>query len=47
MRDEFYRRIVENDPPVDALESAYYSTALALCAEESIGSGMPVVIPGI
>ncbi len=47
LRDEFYRRIVENDPPVDALESAYYSTALAVCADESIGSGMPVVIPGV
>ncbi len=45
MRDEFYRRIVENDPAPDALESAYYSTVLAICAEESIESGMPVDIP--
>ena len=45
LRDAFYRRIVENDPPIDALESAYYSTALAICAEVSIDSGMPVDIP--
>jgi len=45
LRDEFYRRIVENDPPREAAASAYYSTALAICAEESIESGMPVAIP--
>ena len=45
MRDEFYRRIIESDPQLDALESAYYSTALAICAEESIDSGMPVSVP--
>jgi len=45
LRDEFYRRIVENDVPTEAIRSAYYSTALALCAVESIGSGSPVDIP--
>ncbi|OGV93214.1 MAG: hypothetical protein A3K19_34000 [Lentisphaerae bacterium RIFOXYB12_FULL_65_16] len=45
LRQEFYRRVVENDPPREAAESAYYSTALAACAEESIDSGMPVTIP--
>ena len=45
LRDEFYRRIVENDPPTKAAESAYYSTALALCAAESIESGLPADIP--
>lgn len=45
LRNEFYRRIMENDPPLDSVESAYYSTALAICAEESIESGMPVMIP--
>ncbi|MCX7804516.1 MAG: Gfo/Idh/MocA family oxidoreductase, partial [Planctomycetota bacterium] len=45
LREEFHRRIVERDPPMDALESAYYSTVLAICAEESIESGMPVDIP--
>ena len=45
MRDEFHRRIVESDPQLDALESAYYSTALAISAEESIDSGLPVSIP--
>jgi len=47
LRDEFHRRIVENDPPTEALHSAYYSTALALCAAESIESGMPVDIPPV
>ena len=45
LRDEFHRRIVEKDPPTEAVESAYYSTALAICAEESIDSGQPVLIP--
>lgn len=45
LRDEFYRRIVENDPPLDALESAYYSTALAIGAEQSISTGEAVNIP--
>jgi len=45
LRDEFYRRIVENDPPTEAVRSAYYSTALAICAADSIESGMPVDIP--
>jgi hypothetical protein len=45
LRDEFYRRIVENAPSEDALHSAYYSTALAACAEESIETGLPVAIP--
>ncbi len=47
LRDEFYRRIVENDPPTEVQDSAYYSTALAICAEESIESGRPVEIPGL
>ena len=45
LRDEFHRRIVENDPPLAAVESAYYSTALAICAEQSIDSGQAVTIP--
>lgn len=45
LRDEFYRRIVANTPSDDALHSAYYSTALAACAEESIETGLPVAIP--
>ncbi|NQT03506.1 MAG: hypothetical protein HQ580_15875, partial [Planctomycetes bacterium] len=45
LRNEFYRRIVENDQPTDEIDSAYYSTALAACAEDSIESGMPVDIP--
>lgn len=45
LRDEFYRCIIENVPPTDVMESAYYSTALAACAEESIESGLPVSIP--
>jgi len=45
LQREFYRRIVEHDPPVEAVESAYYSTALAICAENSIESGMAVAIP--
>jgi predicted dehydrogenase len=45
LRDEFYRRIVENKPPVEAMESAYYSTALAIRAEESIESGQALTIP--
>lgn len=45
LRAEFHRRIVENDPPWEAIESAYYSTALAVCAEDSIESGQPVDIP--
>lgn len=45
LRDEFYRRIVEHAPSEDALHSAYYSTALAACAEESIEKGLPVAIP--
>ncbi len=45
LRDEFYRRIVENDPPLEATASAYYSTALAICGTDSIESGMPVDIP--
>ena len=47
LRNEFYRRIVENDPPRAAVESAYYSTALAVCAEDSIESGLPVAIPAL
>jgi hypothetical protein len=45
LRDEFYRRIVENDRSYETIRSAYYSTALAVCAEESIDSGMAVAIP--
>ena len=45
LRDEFYRRIVENDPPVEAVNSAYYSTALAICAQESVETGQVVDIP--
>ena len=45
LREEFHRRIVENDPPLEAIASAYYSTALAICAEESIETGLPVKIP--
>ena len=45
LRNEFYRRIVENDPPTEAVESAYYSTVLAICAETSIDTGEAVVIP--
>jgi predicted dehydrogenase len=45
LRDEFYRRIVKNDPPTEAISSAYYSTALALCAAESIETGAVVNIP--
>ena len=39
--------IVENDPPTEAVRSAYYSTALAVCAGQSIESGMPVDIPAL
>ncbi len=46
-RDEFHRRIVGNVPPTEAHLSAYYSTALAVCAEESIASGLPVEIPAL
>jgi predicted dehydrogenase len=45
LRDEFYRRIIENDRADETLTSGYYSTALAICGEESIESGMPVLIP--
>ena len=45
LREEVYRRIVENDEPSEALASAYYSTALAVCGEESIAKELPVVIP--
>jgi predicted dehydrogenase len=45
LRHEFYRRIVEHDPPREAVESAYYSTALAICAEQSIETGQAVAIP--
>ena len=45
LRDEFHRRIVEHDPAPDALESAYYATAVAVCAEESIANGGPVTVP--
>ncbi len=45
LRDECYRRIVAGASSEDALHSAYYSTALAACAEESIESGLPVAIP--
>ena len=45
LRDEFYRRIVENDPPTEAHASAYYSTALALRAQESIDAGQALDIP--
>ena len=45
LREEFHRRIVENAPAPDALESAYYATVLAICAGESIASGGPVAIP--
>ena len=47
LRDEFYRRIVENDPPTEVVASAYYSTALAICAQESIDSGAAVDIPAV
>lgn len=47
LRDEFHRRIVAHDSPVDAIASAYYSTALAVCAEESIDTGLPVEIPAL
>ena len=45
LREEFHRRIVEDDRPTEAQSSAYYSTALAVCAERSIESGLPVSIP--
>ncbi len=45
LRDEVYRRIIAEEQPPDILESAYYSTALAACAEDSIESGKPVDIP--
>ena len=45
LRDEFYRRIVENDPPAGAIAGAYYSTVLASCATESIETGRVVDIP--
>jgi hypothetical protein len=45
LRDEFYRRIVENDPPTEAARSAYYSTALGALAQESIERGCPMDIP--
>jgi predicted dehydrogenase len=47
LRNEFYRRIMEHDPPREAVESAYYSTALAICAEQSIETGQAVVIPSL
>lgn len=45
LRDEFYQRIVDNDPPTEAQISAYYSTALAICAQQSIDTDQPVDIP--
>jgi len=45
LRDEFHRRIVENDPPTEALASAYYSTALAIRGQESIETGRVLDIP--
>ena len=45
LRDEFYRRVVENDPPTEAVASAYYSTALAIRAQESIESDQALDIP--
>lgn len=47
LREEFYRRIVAHEPAPDMLESAYYSTALAICAEDSIATGQPVAIPSL
>jgi predicted dehydrogenase len=47
LRQEFYRRIIAREPALDMLESAYYSTALAICAETSIETGQPVVIPAL
>ena len=44
LRNEFHRRITEHLPDEDAIDSAYYSTALALCAQESIDTGSPVDI---
>jgi predicted dehydrogenase len=45
LREEFYQRIIGNRNAGDELDSAYYSTALAICAEQSIGSGAAISIP--
>ncbi|MBN1672875.1 MAG: hypothetical protein JXR37_17655 [Kiritimatiellae bacterium] len=45
LRDEFHRRIAQNEPDPSVIASAYDSTALAICAQQSIESGMPVTIP--
>jgi hypothetical protein len=45
LREEFYQRIIGNKKAGDELNSAYYSTALAICAEQSIDSGAAVSIP--
>jgi hypothetical protein len=47
LREEFYQLIKNGERPDWAMDSAYYSTALAICAEESIHSGQPVTIPGL
>ena len=43
--DEFIECIRENRQPRANLQAAYDSTVLAICAEESIQTGMPVDIP--
>jgi predicted dehydrogenase len=47
LRDEFYERCSKGEKAPDMISSAYYSTVLAICAEESIDSGIPVMIPQI
>lgn len=44
LAEDFYTRIIENKKTIEPVKSAYYSTALALCANESIETGLPIDI---